>query len=103
MKLFTRLAVIILANAAGLAIARYIPGFTIENGWRGLLALTLVFTVLNLFLKQFLKLLFGPLIIITLGLALFFINALILFILDLLSKNLTIQGTLPLLIATFVM
>src|SRR3989344_1041377 len=91
---------VFLINAAGLALATYIPGFEIKNGIAGLAALTLIFTALNLFVKPLLKLILGPVIILTLGIALFFINALMLYLLDFLSENLTIQSTLTLLYAT---
>ena len=78
----------------------YIPGVTIQSGIRGLLLITLIFTALNIFIKPILKFILSPIIILTLGLGLLLINAVILFILDLLTEQLTIQGVLPLMLAT---
>ena len=78
----------------------YIPGITIQSGIRGLLLITLLFTALNIFIKPILKFILSPIIILTLGLGLLLINAVILFILDLLTEQLTIQGVLPLMLAT---
>jgi len=78
----------------------YIPGVTIQSGIRGLLLITLIFPALNIFIKPILKFILSPIIILTLGLGLLLINAVILFILDLLTEQLTIQGVLPLMLAT---
>ena len=78
----------------------YIPGITIQSGIRGLLLITLLFTALNIIIKPILKFILSPIIILTLGLGLLLINAVILFILDLLTEQLTIQGVLPLMLAT---
>lgn len=94
MKALAKLIIAVIANAAGLLAAGYlIKGFVIiEADILNLALLALVLTVLNLFLKPFLKLLLGPIIILTFGLGLIFVNMTILYILDILFKNLTIEG-----------
>ena len=100
MKFLKQFLVVFLLNAVALAIMAYIPGITIQSGIRGLLLITLLFTALNIFIKPILKFILSPIIILTLGLGLLLINAVILFILDLLTEQLTIQGVLPLMLAT---
>lgn len=98
MKWLAKIIVAIIANAVGLWAANaYIPGFVIAGGIKELLVLSFVLTALNFLIKPILKLIFGPVIVLTLGAGLIVVNALILYILDILSKNLTIE-TIPALI-----
>ncbi len=93
MKLLAKIIVAVLANAAGLwAATTYIPGFELSGGWKQIFMLALIFTALNFILKPILKLIFGPVIILTLGAGLIFVNILLLFVLDKISQNLTIVG-----------
>ena len=57
---------------------------------------------LNLILKPIVKLLLGPLIVITLGIGLVVVNALMLYILDILSKSLTIENIPALIYGTLI-
>ena len=101
MKFIARLIVIVAANAIALwAAARYIDGISFSGGIYELAIAAAIFTLLNFFLKPILKLLLGPLIILTLGLGLILVNALILYILDIFSQNLTITGIPALIYAT---
>lgn len=71
----------IIANGLGLFLANYfIAGVTISGGVKELALAALLLTVLNYTVKPLLKLITFPLIIITLGLFLFVINAIILWI-----------------------
>ena len=103
-KLFTAL----IANAAGLlATAYFVPGFVIVGGsesfnYRAFIVLALVLTALNFLVKPFLKLLLGPIIILTLGLGLIAVNAFLLYILDVFSKDLMIETIPALLLATLI-
>ena len=98
MKWLAKIIVAIIANALGLWAANaYIPGFVIVGGLKELLVLSLVLAVLNFLLKPILKLIFGPVIVLTLGVGLILVNAIVLYILDVLSKSLTIE-TIPALI-----
>ena len=93
MKLLARLILIVGLNAVALwAASQYIDGFKFDGGARELATTAGILTLLNLFIKPILKLFLGPIIIITLGLGLIFVNALILYGLDLISKNLMIDG-----------
>lgn len=101
MRWLAKLVVIIAANAIGLWLAAiYIPGFKLEGDLREILTIAAIFTLLNFFLKPILKLVLGPIIILTLGLGLIIVNALVLYVLDIFSQNLTIETIPALLYAT---
>jgi putative membrane protein len=92
-----RVLVALIANILGLLAAAYfVQGFTVAGDAMTYLKIGIILTVLNLILKPLLKLILSPVIILTLGLGLIVVNALVLYILDFLSPDLTIQGTLPL-------
>ncbi len=93
MKLLTRWIVAIALNVVLLLVARaLIPGFALSGTWTDILEIALVLAVLNFLVKPILRFFLAPLIILTLGLGLILINMLILYFLDILFSNLTIQG-----------
>jgi putative membrane protein len=103
MKLVTKIIVLFIASIGGLLAADYfISGFVITHDPADLLILAGIFTLLQFFLKPILRLLFLPLILLTLGLFILVINALLLFVLDIWSPHLTIQGLVPLFTATLI-
>ena len=78
-----RLFFYFLGNLAGLYLSfRYIDGVQINNGLYGLLVSAFVLTLAYIFLRPIFKLLFGPLIVLTLGLFFVVINGLILWVVD---------------------
>jgi len=84
---------IIIVNAlVFIGMAKFIPGFNLSGSYIQIAIIALVFTILNFLLKPILKLLFGPIIIFTLGLGLVAVHIAILYILDILVDTLTIQG-----------
>lgn len=102
MRFLAHLITLAIVNVFALLVAaNYIPGFSLAGGFTSLLLAAFLFTLLNVLLKPVLTLVFGPVIVLTLGLGLILVNALLLFILDTLSKNLTIQSVPALLYATF--
>lgn len=103
MKLILKIVGAFIANTVGLTLAsQLISGFIIAGGLSSLLSLALVLTILNLIFKPVLKLIFMPFIILTLGLALIMVNAIMLYILDFLSQNLTISGIGPLILGALI-
>jgi putative membrane protein len=71
----------LLINAAALWVAiRLVPGIDYQGHWISLLVVALVFGVLNASVRPMLKLLTFPLLILTLGLFTFVINALMLWL-----------------------
>lgn len=79
--------------------ATYIPEFSVSDGIAAYLTAAAILTVINLIVKPILKVVLSPVIALTLGLFMIVINALVLYLLDLLSTAVTINGYLPLLLA----
>jgi putative membrane protein len=91
----------VLANSLALYLAAiFIPGFSVVGGLTAFLIAGAILTVINTVVKPVLKLITGPFIALTLGLFSIVVNALLLYLLDLLSPQVTIQGFLPLLLGT---
>lgn len=90
-----RILLALIGNAFALLLAQaVVPGFTLSPNFFDILIIALILTALNFFLKPILKLIFGPIIILTLGLGSLLVNMIIVYILDILSKGITIQGNL---------
>ena len=71
----------LLINAAALWVAtRIVPGVEYSGGWIAFLGVALIFGVVNTFIGFVAKLLTFPLIIVTLGLFIFVINGLMLWL-----------------------
>jgi putative membrane protein len=71
-----RFLVRLLVNAAALWVAvRLLEGITYEGSWTGLLAVALVFGLVNAIIRPMLYFLSCPLIFLTLGIFVFVINA----------------------------
>ena len=71
----------LLINTAALwAATRVVPGISYTGDWRLLLGVALVFGVLNTLVRPVLKLLTFPLLIVTLGLFIFVLNAIMLWL-----------------------
>lgn len=101
MKSLSRIVVLLVGNITGLLLAaHFIPGFVLSTEPDNVVRVALIFAFLNFTVKPFLKLLLMPIILLTLGLSFFLVNAAILVLLDILTQNLTILGILPLLLAS---
>jgi putative membrane protein len=103
-KLLLRL----LVTAAALWVAtRFVPGISFAgNNYVALLGVALVFGVVNTFVRPVLKLFSFPVVLLTLGLFLFVINALMLLLTSFLSSRLGfgfhVDGFVPALIGSLV-
>lgn len=89
------------------ALALWITSLTLPNFYLNpkpveILGVALIFTALNFLVRPILKFMLMPFIILTLGLGLLAVNAFMLYLLDLLSKDLSIQGVLTLVYATLI-
>jgi putative membrane protein len=83
MRIARRLAYMWLFNLLAIyAASQLISGIGYSDDFGTLVLTALVFAAVNLFLKPAAKLLAFPLIIVTLGVALFFINILMLYVTD---------------------
>ena len=77
----------LLINATTLwAATRLVPGISFDGDWRLLFVVALVFGVLNVSVRPLLTLLTLPLLIVTLGLFTFVLNALILWLTSAISN-----------------
>jgi len=71
----------LLINAAALwAATRLVPGISFDGDWRLLFVVALIFGVINVSVRPILKFLTFPLLILTLGLFTFVLNALMLWL-----------------------
>jgi putative membrane protein len=103
MKTLGRLVIMVLINAAGLWTAsQFIPGVRVSGDTKSLIVLGLILLILNVLIKPILKFFLGPFILLTLGILLLAINAGMLYLLDIISLNLTIESVKALLLATLV-
>ncbi len=91
------------SNALALLAADYfIKDFIFKGNFIELIIAAFIFTLINVTLRPILKLILGPLIVLTFGLFSFFINVVILYLLDIFIENLIIEGYLALIFATFI-
>ena len=88
-----RLVVRFAANAVALYVAAWLlSGVTYGDEWWTLLVAAAVFTVVNAWLRPVVRLLSLPLIILTLGLFLFVVNVLMLYVTDWLVAGFEIRS-----------
>lgn len=81
----------ILVNAAALWVAVLIvPGLSWSGEWWKFLLVAVAFSLINSYIKPILRILTFPISILTLGLFLLVINALLLLLLDAISKQLAL-------------
>ncbi|MEK7512572.1 MAG: phage holin family protein [Patescibacteria group bacterium] len=96
-----RFLITVAAHSAALLLAgRFINGFSVTGNPTELILLGILLTILNTVVRPIVKLLAGPLIVLTLGVFSIVVNALMLFILDMLMDTLTIHGYAALLWGT---
>lgn len=103
MRFIGRFIFHVFSNAIALLVASYfVVGFTMSGDVVALGIAALILTVINTFIRPILKLILGPLVVITFGLFTIVINGFSLYLLDTLSPAITIQGYLPLLLGTLI-
>jgi putative membrane protein len=91
--MLVRLLVRWAANAVALYVAAWLlAGVTYGDEWWTLLVAAAVFTVVNAWLRPIVRLLSLPLIILTLGLFLFVVNVLMLYVTDWLVPDFEIRS-----------
>lgn len=103
MRFVARLIFSFFSNLVALGAAVYlIPNFSITPSLVNFLGVAGIFTLINIFIKPLLKLVLTPIIIITFGLGIIFVNMLALYLLDFLSVNITIEGLQALLYSSLI-
>ncbi len=83
---------IVITAVALLAATRLVSGITFQGNWIGLAGVALVFGVLNSFVRPVLSFLAFPLLILTLGLFTFVLNAVMLLLTGALASKLGIDS-----------
>jgi len=105
-----KILIVVLGNALALWLANHwVSGFILTANLLQLLVIGLVLAALNFLLKPLLSLVLGPVILITLGLGVIIVNAIILYLLPILADHLdflrgsiTIQSIPALFLATII-
>jgi putative membrane protein len=98
-----RLVIGTAGNALALWVAdRFIGNVDLSHSWLTVILAALVLTLLNWYVKPVIKLLALPLVIVTLGIALFFISMLMLWLTSALVSGFQIDGFWPLVGATII-
>lgn len=87
---------------AFLAAGFLVSGFDISGSVKAFLVLMAFVTLVHVIVRPILKLIFSPLILITLGLFSFVINVIILYVIDIYSQNISITGLMALLLGTLI-
>ena len=102
MEFLRRLVIAVAVNVTALAITAWaLPGVHVD-GWGALLFAGIVFGVVNTLVKPVITLLALPVIVLTLGLALYFVNMLMLALTDWIVNGLVIDGFWNLVKATLI-
>ena len=92
MELVRRLAIATAVNVAALAITAWAFDDVRVDGWGALILAGVVFGIINTVVKPIVTFLALPLVVLTLGIALFFINMLMLALTDWIVNGLVIDG-----------
>jgi putative membrane protein len=93
----------LIVNAAVfLLLSKLLPGFYV-NGWGSAILAALLLGIVNATLGLILKILTFPLILITLGLFVFVVNAIMILVVAFIVPGLSINGFLPALVAALVL
>ncbi len=103
----TSLLLRLIFNAVGLYVAtRVVPGISFEGDWTTIVLVALIFGVVNALVRPVLELLTCPLIVLTLGLFVFVVNALMLaltsWVAGQLNLGFQVNGFIPALLGAIV-
>jgi putative membrane protein len=99
MRLIVRFLVIAVAFWL---VAAYVPGIVVRGSWTSYLVIAAIFAAINLVVRPVLKLLSFPLLLLTLGLFLIVINAVLFGLTALLTDRLDVEGIAPAVIGSLV-
>jgi len=103
MKALSRIIFSYFSNLVALLIAtKFLPGFEVSADFVKFLIAAGIFTLINIFIKPVFTTILSPFIILTLGLLSLIINGVMLYLLDILSENVTITTTESLIYATLI-
>ncbi|MFH0890890.1 MAG: phage holin family protein [Candidatus Liptonbacteria bacterium] len=98
MRWLSRIILAVAINLiAILAANQWISGFRVSGGFEEWLMAAGILTLLNFLVKPVLKLVLGPIIVLTLGLGLVLVNMVVIYLLDRFSQDISIETVLALL------
>ena len=97
-KIFTRL---VITAFALVLVAEFVPGIAVDSASTALIA-ALILGILNALIRPILVILTLPITVVTLGLFIFVINALIFWVAASFLNGFTVSGFLPALIGSFI-
>lgn len=101
MKFIQKFALLLVANAVALYLATvFIDGVSIPLKLEGFAVALAVLSLIHLFIRPLIRIALTPIIILTLGLAGILVNALTLYLLDLILPTVAISGLWPLFLTT---
>ncbi len=101
MRLITNLFASFISNVLAILLASsFISGFTILFTIQGIATVAGLLTLVNIVIRPVIRFVLTPVIVLTLGIASFVINMILLAGLDFFLESLTIEGFVPLLYAT---
>ena len=102
--MFTRILASLVANGLGLYLAvRYVPGVEIPLEIIQFGSAVILLSLINLFIRPFIKFVLTPVIILTLGLGVVLVNATTLYVLEFLYPAVSIDGFRALLFASLIL
>jgi putative membrane protein len=88
--------------AAILAAEYFVAGFHVSHEPVGLAIVVILFTIVNSLILPIIRFILKPLIWLTLGLLALVINGALIYFVDKLSDSITIEGLVPLMLATVI-
>jgi putative membrane protein len=94
---------LLLGGLAFLIVARILPGFELRGGFGSAVLVAFVYGVIKALLWKLLVILSFPLVLLTLGLFIFVINAFLLWVTDKLVRRLEVRSFGTLIIAAFLL
>lgn len=98
-----RVIITFVANAIGFLLAGYfLPGFTVAGSVTDFAIVIGLLTAINLLIRPIIRLILGPLVLITFGLFNIVISGFILYVIDFYFENIKIDELVTLLYATII-
>ncbi len=102
-KMIVRIVVGLISNwLALMAAERLIGGFVVIDDLFGLLTVIALFTLANSLILPAVRIILKPLLWLTLGIGPFVLNGILIYLVDIYSEGITINGFIPLILATVV-
>lgn len=103
MGFIRKIILILLGSFLSLWTAAYfISGFHIAENFKSFALAAAIFTLLNVFIRPVIKIIFSPVIFITFGLGIVLVNALIIYLLDYFSQGVIIDDIESLALSTLI-